>query len=357
MSTLIALRRLILSSTLIGLAAIPKPCPAGSPERFEFRETHMGTEFKLVVYTEDEASASLASRAAFDRVAALDGILSDYKLGSELMRLCARAGGPPIAVSDDLYRVLAEARAIWERSGGAFDPTIKPVVKLWRRARRRAELPEPGLLAQARELVGADRMVLDPGASTVQLTRPGMELDLGGIAKGYAADEALATLGRHGIRSALVAAAGDIVVGDPPPGELGWRVGIAPVDDPNAAPERLLSLRNAAISTSGDSAQHVVIDGVRYSHIVDPRTGLGLTERSSVTVVAPRGAIADSTATTIAVLGPDRGLEFAASAVSVEVLIVRLDLQGGREVFSSSGWDQLPEASDPVRPDASATPP
>lgn len=346
------LPRLILLATLSALWAATS-CPGADLERFEFRETHMGTEFKIVVYTDEEASARSASRAALDRVAALDGILSDYKLDSELMQLCSHAGGPPVQVSEDLFQVLDEARQVWERSEGAFDPTIKPVVKLWRRARRRAELPDPQSLAEARALVGAENMILEPTNRTVQLLLRGMELDLGGIAKGHAADEALAVLREHGITSALVAAAGDIVVGDPPPGESGWRVGIAPIDAPEAEPERVLVLQHAAVSTSGDSAQFVVIDGVRYSHIVDPRTGLGLVGRSSVSVVAPRGAIADSAATSISLLGPARGLEFAESLPDVEALIVQLDEQGERRVFETSGWGRIAResATDPAEVD------
>lgn len=345
MSTLDALRRLFLASTLAGLAAPVTACPAAGAKRFEFRENHMGTEFKIVVYTDGEASARRASRAAFDRVAFLDNTLSDYNLDSELMRLCDRAGGPPVPVSEDLYRVLELAQSAWRRSGGAFDPTVKPVVKLWRRARRRAELPDPRDLDQARALVGAENLILDPATHSVRLAKPGMQLDLGGIAKGYAADAALATLREHGIGSALVAAAGDIVVGDPPPGAKGWRVGIASIDDPEGPAERVLELAHAAVSTSGDSAQYVVIDGNRYSHIVDPRTGLGANERASVTVVAPCGAIADSTATTLYLLGPDGGLRFAASMQGVEALIVRINDEGAREVFATPGWDRLPLAA------------
>src|SRR5690606_11385404 len=127
-------------------------------------------------------SARRASRAAFDRIAQLDDTLSDYQLDSELMRLCDRAGGPPVPVSQDLFDVLALAKRAWERSDGAFDPTIKPVVKLWRRARRRGELPDPEALAEARALVGAEHLILDPEARTVRLAKAGMQLDLGGIA-------------------------------------------------------------------------------------------------------------------------------------------------------------------------------
>ncbi|QDV36009.1 FAD:protein FMN transferase [Tautonia plasticadhaerens] len=313
--------------------------PAGEgPDRFEFRETHMGSEFKLVVYCNDEALASRAARAAFDRVAGLDATLSDYKVDSELMRLSDRAGGPPVAVSDDLFEVLRRSRELSERTGGAFDVTINPVVKLWRRARRDGTLPPRDRLDEALSRVGWEKLVLDPGARTVRLTLEGMRLDVGGIAKGYASDAALAEVRRLGITRALVAGAGDVVAGDPPPGRDGWTVGIAPLD-PARRPGRFLSLSNAAVSTSGDAERYVEIDGVRYSHIVDPRSGLGLTGRSSVTVVAPDGTTSDGLATALSVLGPDRGLALAEEAEGVEALIVSAagDGDGDRTTVRATG--------------------
>ena len=213
----------------------------------------MGTAFTIVLYTGDEATASRASRAAFDRVKFLDRTLTDYDPDSELMKLCGRAGGPPIAVSPELFEVISRSKALYDRSEGAFDITIAPVVRLWRRARRDKKLPDPDLLAKALALVGSDAIRLDPVERTVQLTRPGMKLDVGGIAKGYASEEAIEILKRVGISSALVAGSGDIVVSNPPPGRLGWRIAVAPLKaevEGTSGPTVLL--RNAAISTSGE---------------------------------------------------------------------------------------------------------
>src|SRR5262249_28184538 len=156
-------------------------------------------------------------------------------------------------------------------------------------ARRTHELPDAKELSRARALVGYQNLRLDAKARTVQLLKPGMQLDLGGIAKGYSADEALAVLRKNGITRALVAAGGDIAVGDAPPDVDGWKIGIAPLEDPDKKPTRYLILQNAAMSTSGDAEQYVEISGKRYSHIVDPRTGIGLVGRQSVTVVARKG--------------------------------------------------------------------
>src|SRR5690349_21480243 len=125
--------------------------PAPAPQRFECRETHMGSEFKIVLYCADEATARRASAAAFKRIAALDAALSDYDPESELMRLCDRAGGPPVNVGEDLFSILERSLAMAEKTRGAFDPTVGPIVRLWRRARRTKELPSPELLTKARQ--------------------------------------------------------------------------------------------------------------------------------------------------------------------------------------------------------------
>lgn len=292
----------------------------------------MGTLFKIVFYASDEPSALRASKAAFDRIAELDRIMSDYQPSSELMQVSQRAGGPPVKISDDLYRVMSAAQDIAQRSEGAFDITVGPVVRLWRRARRQHELPEPARLAQALELVGYGKLRLEDRARTAQLLKPGMLLDLGGIGKGYAADETLRLLKRRGINHALVAAGGDIAVGEPPPDSAapGWTIAIASLDSQSQEPKRYVTLRNAGVSTSGDLEQHVDIDGTRYSHIVDPKTGRAKTGRVSVTVIAPHDTTADALATAVCVLGQERGLHLIQSMPETRALICQLVGDGPR---------------------------
>jgi FAD:protein FMN transferase len=287
----------------------------------------MGTTFRIVLYAPDKDAAKRAADAAFARVGQLDGIMSDYKKDSELMLLCAKFAkevGDPVKVGDDLFFVLQKAESLSKQSDGAFDVTVGPVVQLWRLARRTQQLPDAKELAAARERVGYAKVKLDPAKKTVQLTTPGMLLDLGGIAKGYAADEALKLLReKFGIKSALVAAYGDIACGDPPPGEGAWTVEIAPIA--KSQKPRTLKLANAAVSTSGDLEQFVEIAGVRYSHVLDPRTGLGLTGRRSVTVVAPNGVTADSMTKAVSVLPPERGLKLIEDTPGAATYIVVLD--------------------------------
>jgi thiamine biosynthesis lipoprotein len=312
-----------LGAALLLLTTAPVAVAEGPAlSRFTYKEPHMGTLFRIIVYAPDEATANRASRAAFDRIAALDARLTDYKADSELMQLCARAGKGPVAVSKELFNVLSKAEEVSRLSGGAFDVTVGPVVRLWRRARRTGWMPEPENLAEARALVGYRNVRLDARGQTVELLKPGMLLDLGGIAKGYAADEAQAVLKSHGIDRALVAAGGDIVVSGPPPGVEGWKVAIAPLSEEEGSGPWLW-LKDAAISTSGDAEQFVEIDGKRYSHIVDPKTGIGLVGRMSASVLAPKGAAADSMTKIVAVLGPEKGFPLIESVAGCSARFVR----------------------------------
>ena len=279
-----------------------------SPERFEYSQRHMGVQVRLVLYAPNEPAAVEAARAAFARIAELEDIMSDYRPASELMRLSARfsdaPGGPPVPVSADLFSVLAQAQHLAEVSDGAFDVTVGPYVKVWRQARKDRRLPPPAVREAAAERVGWTSVRLDSARQTVQLLAPSMQLDLGGIAKGYAADEALEVLQNHGIDRALVEIGGDVAVSGPPPGQAGWRIRI---ENAEAGRPADTTLAHAAISSSGDTEQFVEIDGTRYSHVVDPRTGLGLTDRIAVTVVAPSATLSDGLATLLGVLGPERG--------------------------------------------------
>jgi thiamine biosynthesis lipoprotein len=303
--------------------------------RYEFTQPHMGTRVRIVLYAPGGATADFA------RVAELNGIMSDYLPSSELMRLCAKAGGPPVPVGPDLFAVLERAQEVARKSDGAFDVTVGPVVRLWRRARRTQRLPEPDQLAAARALVGYDKVVLDPTAMTVRLTKPGMQLDLGGIAKGYAAQAAIDVLKKQGVTRALVAAGGDIVVSAPPPDEPGWSVAIVPLNDEDKPP--MLMLHDAAISTSGDAEQYVEIVGVRYGHIVDPRTGLGLTERFNVTVLARDGTTADAWTKVVAVLGPTKGGPLIEALGGASARVVR-KTPTGLETVTTKGFPAAEKA-------------
>lgn len=274
--------------------------------RFEYSEPHMGTLFHLQLYASSQETADAAAKVAFARVKTLNGIFSDYQSDSELMKLCQKAGQGPIKVSAELFDILQRSRDWSERSQGAFDVSVGPLVQLWRRARRTRQLPKEASLRDAQALVDFRLIELLPDCM-VQLKKAKMRLDLGGIAKGYAADEMLKVIKSKGITSACIAAGGDVCVSNRPPGKPGWVISVAPLEKTDTIATQLV-LENQAVSTSGDLEQYVEIQGVRYSHIVDTKTGLGLTKRMSCTVVARNATDSDAAATAICVMGYEKGM-------------------------------------------------
>lgn len=329
---------------LIFLTACRSTPPTPTLHRFVFTHPSMGTLFQITLYAPDAALAQSAAEAAFQRITDLDDRLSDYQADSELMRLRDHPAGVPVPVSDDLFDVLQQAETVSRMSGGAFDVTVGPSVRLWRFARKRKELPTPTQLAEAMAASGWEKLRLDARNRTVTLSVPGMRLDVGGIAKGYAADQAMRALNQRGITRAIVAASGDLAIGDPPPGERGWRIGVTGIDAATNSPARMLLLHNVGISTSGDTEQFIEIGGVRYSHILNPATGLGLTERIQATVIAPNATLSDPLATTVCVLGKERGQALIDSLPKTATLIL-WDHEGQRHSAESRRWSRFPKVS------------
>ncbi|HVM48118.1 MAG TPA: FAD:protein FMN transferase [Candidatus Acidoferrum sp.] len=305
----------------------------------------MGTLFTITLYAPDASRAQAAAQAAFKRVDALEDIMSDYQADSELMRLCDQPWGKPVPASPDLFNVLRQSLMIAQRSDGAFDITIGPCVRLWRFSRKRKSLPTQAELAAARAAVGWRNVRLDARARTVTLLAPNMRLDLGGIGKGYAADQAMLVLQGRGITRAVVAASGDIAVGDSPPGQPGWKIGIATLGTRTNQIARTVLLHNAGISTSGDSEQFIEIGGVRYSHILDPATGLGLTNRIQATIIGPNATTTDSLDTTVSILGVKRGLALADSFPGTAAIIT-IKEDGHTQTFTSRRFERLGKEAD-----------
>lgn len=278
--------------------------PSVEVQRFEFTEPQMGVPFRLVFYAQNAETATRAARNAYARVSELNQIFSDYETDSELNRFSRTSGsGKEVVLSRELFEVLSMAQQRAKESDGAFDVTVGPVITLWRKARREQKLPEPARLTNALDRVGWRKLTLNPRAHTGSLAVPNMHLDLGGIAKGYALDAALAVLKAHGCSKALVTGSGDMAVGDPPPARAGWTIALDRPAEAANSPARSLLLKNCGFATSGDSSQNLMSGGVRYSHIVNPKTGLGLTDHSLVFVVARNAVTADSLSTTLSVLG------------------------------------------------------
>lgn len=336
----IAAAAVIVATAAATMVRAAEGTSARNLRRYEFSRIEMAVDFRIVLYAERDDAAQQAADAAFERIARLNGIFSDYDAESELRKLCETAGqGQSVAVSDDLWNVFEKAQHLAELSEGAFDITCGNVVRLWRRARRQREWPPENRLEEALRTTGRDLLRLDPRQRTAELMRPGMRLDLGGIAKGYATAAALEVLRRRGIGMAMIDAGGDLCLGDAPPGAAGWSVGVAP-RGPNGPPRWILSAERRAVATSGDMWQFVVIDGKRYSHIVDPRTGVGLTNRLHCTIVHPDGPTADALATAVSVLGKERGLKLIESVPDAAGLLVPVEEPDDR-IVASARWSKL----------------
>jgi thiamine biosynthesis lipoprotein len=303
--------------------------------RYEFNSPHMGTEFTIKVYAATPEAAQAAAGKALQRVEELEQVMSDYRADSELMTLCEQPSGKPVRVSGDLFHILEICQKYSELSDGAFDVTVGPYVRLWRFSRKRKTLPTKAELLKAAEAVGWRKLKIDATVRTVTLTVPNMRLDLGGIGKGFAADEALKVIKSAGLSHALVAASGDIAIGDAPPGKKGWRIAIGGSTNAMGSAQQSVVLANAGISTSGDAEQYVEINGKRYSHIVDPKTGLGLTSGIQATVVSSNSTITDALDTTLSVLGVKRALKLVDSLPATAALLI--DPRTGR-VSKSKRW-------------------
>ncbi len=293
--------------------------PGSNLTRFEFTEPHMGTEFKIVLYAESDTLAERVSKEAFERVAELEQVFSDYREDSEVSKLSALAGtGEWARASNDLYNVLIFSRQVTDRSEGAFDFTSGALTKLWRRAFRQETIPTEDEINEAKATAGFKYVKLGNGQD-VRIIQPGLRLDFGGVAKGYAVDEAMKILKKRGVTRALVDGGGDIAAGSPPPGQSDWKIKRTIYED-GELKEITHPIADQAIATSGDTYRFLEHDGKRYSHIIDPRTGYGITNKKIVSVVAPTCAVADAWATALSVeMVTDAYLRFKKEGVQVFV--------------------------------------
>jgi thiamine biosynthesis lipoprotein len=265
----------------------------------------MGMEVRILMDADDEPTARRAGQAAFATIAELEGRLSDYRPDSDL-RAIERAAPNPVQVHPDVFAVLAHALEVARLTDGAFDPTIAPLVALWRESRDTGRLPADDALREARALVDWSRVEVTErtsGVFFVRLPVAGMRLDLGGIAKGYILQRAIRTLRDEGVPRAFIEAGGDIVAGERRLETMGWAVALS--EGCEALGYRFA---NGALATSGVTMQWADIAGTRYSHVVNPRTGLGLTRHRTVHVRARDGATADAWATALSVVSPVQAL-------------------------------------------------
>jgi len=310
-----------------------------------YKETEilMGTTVMVSLYPPQGRSGRELAARAFDAMNEIDRLMSDYRPDSEVSLINRQAGGDYVPVSAKVHDMILRAGYFSRLSGGAFDPTIRPLLRLWQAAGKAKQLPDPGALEQARSLV--NWLLISPMAWTdrepafaVRLGRKGMELDLGGIAKGYAVDRAIAALKEQGVRRALVDAGGDLFALGAHPDGRPWVIGIQSPNNEGALLEKRLRVTDAGVATSGDYRRFVEIEGRRYSHIIDPRTGQPVEHMASVTVIAPNATDADALATTLSVLGPKAGMALARRLPHVEAMMLVREPTGQIGTVQSGGF-------------------
>ena len=307
---------------------------SAQPKRFSFTQPKIGSQFTIIFYANDSLQADAIAKQCFNLVDSFTSIFSDYIDTSELSRLSASAGfNKQVAVSPAMLDILILSQTAFKKSEGAFDITIGPVVKLWRQARKTKQFPSPEMVKATRRLTGFKNIVIDSINKKVILRQKGMQLDLGGIAQGYIAQKVMDLLSHHHITIALVNASGDIVMTGAPPGTKGWTIG---VNVPGSKEELLgqkLLIQNKTVSTSGDAYQYFEHGGKRYSHIVDPRTGYGVTSMRNVTVIADDGTTADWLATACSILPIKKAIRLV-TQLGAEVLIA--EIKNDKLIFHSS---------------------
>lgn len=269
-------------------------CPA-QLTRFVFSQPKMGSPFTIIFYADDSTKAASLARQCFRLTDDYVSIFSDYIDSSELNRLCATAGktGRPFIASPALFDILVLSKVAFEKSGGTFDITLGPVTRLWRKARKENTFPTYEAVKNKLALTGFRKIKIDTITHEVKLMEEGMQLDLGGIAQGYIGQKVANFLRENLIENALIDVSGDIVAIGTPPGTNGWTIGVNMPESADDVMKQPLLITNKAVTTSGDVYQFIEHDGKRYSHIVHPKTGYGITTRRNVTVIANDGTVAD----------------------------------------------------------------
>jgi thiamine biosynthesis lipoprotein len=294
----------------------------------QFKETRMqmGTFVSITVFESEKDTAEKAVDLAFNRIDEIENLMSTYKDDSELSMLSLKAFEEFVPLTQDTFVVIKKAIEISRLSSGAFDITCGPLYKLWRDAGESGRLPANEELDKIFRVIGYRKINLDVEKQAVFFEQKGMALNLGGIAKGYAIDEAIKMLKGQGIESALVEAGGDLYAMGIKPGGKSWRVGIQDPYRPDNTGAFLgkLNVKDCAVATSGDYQRFAVINGKKYSHIVNPLTGWPVENVPGVTVVANDAITADALATALSVMGPEEGIELAQTLPGVEALIVSL---------------------------------
>jgi len=298
----------------------------------------MACLYTIDAYAADSEKLPSILEQAFDEVDRIDRLMSHYMAESPLSRINRDAAVSPVPVEAELYDFIAEAIRYSRDSDGAFDITVGPLMKVWGFFRGEGRLASDRDVETVRGVVGWQHIIMDPARRTIRFDRPGVELDLGGIAKGYAVDRVVKILKAANVTAALISAGGSTIYGlGTPPGRHPWTVSLQdPVDSGKVA--RDVELKDRALSVAGSSEKFFEVDGVRYSHIMDPRSGRPLQGVLSVAVIARTGTEGDALDDALFVLGPIRSRKYLKRLDDVEMFFFLPDGQKGWTMIHEPPW-------------------
>jgi thiamine biosynthesis lipoprotein len=293
----------------------------------------MGSAFNLIIVSADSNKANHLARKSFALVDSLNHIFSNYDSSSELSKINASAGLLPYKMSTAMLDLVQKSKYAFIQSKGAYDISIGPLSTLWRNARKAKLFPEAGTVITTKKLVGLNQVKINKRLGTIFLPSAGMQLDFGGIAKGYIAQSVINYLKANGIQQALADAGGDIVMSGAPLDQKGWLIGVNLPETTDELLNKKLELSNCSVATSGDVFQFIEYKGIKYSHIINPLTGYGVTNLRNVTIIAKTGAIADWLATACSILPINQAKQLV---ISHQAALLITTLRNGKLVFEAT---------------------
>jgi thiamine biosynthesis lipoprotein len=301
--------------------------------KYSYSEMKMGSPFHIIIVSTDSVKANHLARKSFQLIDSLNHIFSNYDSSSELSKINAAAGLLPYKMSPAMLDLVQKSQHAYIQSKGAYDISIGPLSSLWRNARKAKLFPEASTVLATKKLVGFAQVKINKRLGTIFLPNADMHLDFGGIAKGYIAQWVINFLKANGIQQALVDAGGDIVMSGPPLNQQGWLIGVNLPETTDQLLNKKLQLSNCSVATSGNVYQFIEYKGVKYSHIINPLTGYGVTNLRNVTIVAKTGATADWLATACSILPIKEAKQLA---ISHQAALLITTLKNGKLVFEAT---------------------
>ena len=317
----------------ITLLVFSTPLLQAQTRKFSYSEMKMGSAFNLIIVSADSNKANHLARKSYELVDSLSHIFSNYDSSSELSKINASAGLLPYKMSRAMLDLVQKSQYAYIQSKGAYDISIGPLSSLWRNARKAKLFPEASTVLATKKLVGFAQVKINKRLGTIFLPNADMHLDFGGIAKGYIAQWVINFLKANGIQQALVDAGGDIVMSGAPLNQQGWLIGVNLPETTDQLLNKKLQLSNCSVATSGDVYQFIEYKGVKYSHIINPLTGYGVTNLRNVTIVAKTGATADWLATACSILPIKEAKQLA---ISHQAALLITTLKNGKLVFEAT---------------------